>query len=402
MSSRRFPEFIAPLQPANLPVRRCTTSREKASHRVLILRLGAHGDILMGTPLLTALRDAWPDAHITWAVERKEAPSIDAHPLLDEILLWDTSYWKSMMRRGLFPLWTVRALRMRALVREKQYDTFISLQPEEWPLLTRYSGAQVRVGVFDTFRQFSNEAKTSPRTRYYTHPYVFEELPPHRTDQYLLPLRALGLPLPHDKRMTMGVTQEDENTARRLLSENGLEPGQPFAVLAPMTTWPSRCWPAERYAELGNALDADQVGVVVIGSGREKDAVEVVARGMKRRPIVAAGILAFREMAALIAQANLLVSGDTGPMHVAAAVGTPYLALFGPTPMVGRAPLSGRGVSLLHPVPCGPCDQKICPLPAPDTMRCMRLITVTEAHEAARHLLGPGRPWQTSAKVAVP
>ena len=85
-------------------------------------------------------------------------------------------------------------------------------------------------------------------------------------------------------------------------------------------------------------------------------------------------MLTFRQMAALIARAPALVSGDTGPMHVAAAVGTPFVALFGPTPADGRAPLAGRGTVLLHPVPCGPCDQKVCPNKDEDQMRCMRLI----------------------------
>jgi ADP-heptose:LPS heptosyltransferase len=388
MASLAFPEFIDPLQPSNLSVRRCALSREQASHRILIQRNGAHGDILMATPLLTALRDTWPDAHITWVVERKEAPSIDAHPFVDELLLWDSAYWKRMVRRVMIVPWFRHALAMRRLLQQRKYDVFISFQPEEWQLLARGCGAPVRIGVFDTFRQFGKEKQTSANTRYYTDAFVFEQLPPHRTDQYLLPLKSLAIPLPTAKKMVMGFLAEDEERALSVIRDVGIGLEQPIVVLAPMTTWSSRCWPAERYAELADRLDAEGCAIIVIGSAREEPAVRQIAAQMKHtKPIIAAGTLSFREMAALIARANLLISGDTGPMHVAAAVGTPYLALFGPTPAEGRAPLAGRGTVLLHPVPCGPCDQKICPNPGEDQMLCMRLITVEEVVRNSLHFL---------------
>jgi len=92
-------------------------------------------------------------------------------------------------------------------------------------------------------------------------------------------------------------------------------------------------------------------------------------------------------MAALVDRADLLVSGDTGPMHVASALKTPQLALFGPTSSRWYGPLGSTAISLMHPVPCGPCDQKFCPNTGEDFEKCMRLITVEEALEAAMRLL---------------
>lgn len=385
---RRYPEFVPPLSPSNLPVHRCTVPREQASRRILIQRNGAHGDILMGTPLLTAIRAQWPDAHLTWLVERKERESIDAHPCIDELLLWNSAYWKRLLRRGLLPLWTAAALRMRRALRERHFDVFISFQPEEWPLLARNVGAPVRIGVFDTFREFTGDSRTSSNVRFYTRAFTYGELPPHRTDQYLLPLEALGLTASGDKQMTLGFTQDDADAAARFLVGNGIRADAGFVVLAPMTTWPTRCWPGERYAALADRLADDGVPVVLIGSPREREKISAVQAAMRRcRPAVAAGDLTFRQMGALVARAAALVSGDTGPMHVAAAVRTPYVALFGPTPAPGRAPLAGRGRILLHPVPCGPCDKKRCANVGEDFMRCMRLITVEEAHTAVLDLL---------------
>jgi len=116
--------------------------------------------------------------------------------------------------------------------------------------------------------------------------------------------------------------------------------------------------------------------------------VEGIAAGMTERPAIAAGAMTFRQTAALLDRAALLVSGDTGPMHAAAALDTPYVALFGPTAPEWYGPLAGRGQKLFHPVPCGPCDQKHCPNQGDDFERCMRLLTVDEVSEACLSLLG--------------
>lgn len=341
----------------------------------------------MGTPLLAALRVAYPRAHLTWIVEHSEVQAIDANPYLDEYIQWDGAYWKKMLRRGLYPLWLARALAMQKTLREKKYDIFVSFQPEEWPLLVRGVGAPVTVGVFDTFRRYYRAEKTSRNTRLYTHAYAYPNLPDHRIDQYLLTLQALGLSPDVSRQMSMGYTSEDATHVTRFLSETGVTPGERLVVLAPLTTWPTKCWPLERYAALGDALwRRDGCRIIVIGSAKEREAVQALAAQMESRPLVAAGDLTFRQMAALVGRASLLVSGDTGPMHVATALGTPQIALFGPTSPEWYGPRTGWAISLIHPVPCGPCDQKVC-RNAADPHLCMRLISVEEALENACALL---------------
>ena len=383
------PEFVRPLAPCNVPLRRCPTTPDQASHRILILRLGAHGDIVMGSPLLASLRRAWPDAHLTWVTERPSRGAIEASPYIDEVLLWDGTYWKQMLRLGLHPLWLLRSLAFRRELRRRRYDIFISLQPEEWPLLVRGVGAPTAVGIFDTFRRFYQAKRSSRHTRLYTHAYAYPDLPPHRIDQYLMTLQALGLPPATNKQMSVGFTEEDAEFVARFLEAQGVVAGERVAVLAPMTTWPSKCWPAERYAALGDRLARDSgQRVVLIGSAKEQEAVAGVAGQMTAPAIAAAGTFTFRQMVALVARAALVVSGDTGPMHVAAALKTPYLALFGSTSAQWYGPLTGPGRCLSHPVPCGPCDQKFCPVRGEGHLFCQRLITVAEAYAAAQELLG--------------
>jgi len=384
------PEFMVPLMPCNTAVERCPVPRSSATHHILVMRVGAFGDILMGTPLLAALRRAYPHAYLTWIVEHSQVEAIDANPHVDEIIVWDGSYWKRMVRLGLYPVWVVRGLRFARELRQRQYGVFVSFQPEEWPLLLRGVGAPVSVGVFDTFRRYYRARQTSRNTRLYTHAYAYPHLPAHRIDQYLLTLDALGLPSAVPKSMHMGFTAPDRDAAQEFLQRSGCEDGDEVVVLAPLTTWPSKCWPAERYAQLGDRL-AQREGckIVLIGAGREREAVAAIAAQMTTEPIIACGDLSFRQMAALLAQAHLVVSGDTGPMHVAAAVGTPFVALFGPTSAAWYGPQDARGVFLSHLVPCGPCDQKFCPNTGDDYLRCLRLITIDEACQAAERLLVP-------------
>ena len=352
------------------------------------MRTGGFGDILMGTPLLAALRQAYPEAHLTWLGEHSQLQAIDANPYIDECLRWDGGYWRRMLRKLKYPLWIQRALRFQRELRARRFDIFISFQPEEWPLLLYGVGAPQRVGVFDTFRRYYRATRTSGYTRFYTHAYAYPDLPEHRVAQYLLALEALGLPMPDVKQMTMGFTAEDAAVAGALLAQNGIQDGDTFIVLAPMTTWPTKCWSLDRFAELGDALAAGSGHrIVVMCTGPEGEAVSQMTAQMRRPPVLIAGELDFRQAAAVIARAALTVCGDTGPLHVSAAVGTPYVGIFGPTAPQWYAPLAGRGVILSHKVPCGPCDQKRCPIAGDGHMRCLRLITTQEVLAAAEQLL---------------
>lgn len=381
------PRFLLPMTPCNLTVNRCPVSREQASKRILIMRIGAFGDILMGTPLLAALRRAYPDAHLTWAAGDLERQAIDANPYIDELLVWEGGYWKRMIRSLNYPFWLARVLAFRRELRRRRYDVFISFQPEEWPLLTLGVGAPISVGIFDTFKRFHGKSRRPYLRRLYTHPFAEGDLPAHRTDQYLLTLKALGLPPAPDEPTSMGYTAEDAAFVGEFLRQRGIE--RDFAAIAPMTTWATRCWPRERFAALGDAL-AQRHGrqVILIGSAKERDALEEVAGRMERPPLVIAGDFSFRQMAALLARASLLVSSDTGPMHVASALGTPQVALFGPTSPSWYGPRSAQARILAHSVPCGPCDRKVCGNTGADYLRCMRLITVEEVLEAIEVMQG--------------
>lgn len=386
-----FPSFITPLSPVNAEIRRCPVPREKASKRILLVKLLAYGDCIMASPLVRALRDAYPEAYITWMVERKYLQAVDANPDIDEILVWEGSYWQDLLpgrwkkwldipKRRLGTRWLVQAWKFRRQLRRRSFDVLISMHPEKWRSLPAATGAAVSIGVFET---------KPGREQFYTHVHRKEVLPAHRTDQYLTPLASLGLSAAVSKQLVLGFTAEDAQAADALLEQQGHSKDQPFVVLSAVTTSETRNWPAERYVQLGDALAQSGYRVALISSPnpKEREVVSRIAARMQTPPLLALGVLTFRQMAALLARASLIVCGDTGPMHVAAAVGTPYLALFGSTPTLSRAPQAGRGLYLAHAVPCGPCDKDFCTQSGENTLRCLKLISVEETLAAADKLL---------------
>ncbi|MBC7807082.1 MAG: glycosyltransferase family 9 protein [Akkermansiaceae bacterium] len=384
------PRFVTPHTPVNLSVRRCPVSREQASHRILIVLPGALGDIMMGSAILPALRDRYPDAHITWLAHSTALQAIEASPYVDEILLWEGMYWKRKVRTFAWLSWFRAMLAFRRELRCRDYDIFISLQADEWPSLALGSGASVKIGVFDTFRRFFGDRKTRRYTRFYDFSYAFPNLPEHRIDQYLLCLDALGIQKPDDKRITLGYTKDDRAAADRFKAESGLGENEPFVLLVPMTSWYTKCWPGDGFVALGDTLARRGHRVVLSGSPKEGESVRALAERFEVPPIIAAGQLCFRASAALIDDAALVVCGDTGPMHAAVALGTPYVALFGATSPAWYGPLAGHGTVLLHPVPCGPGDQKRCANTGDKFLLCMNLLTVEEVTDAALRLLESG------------
>jgi ADP-heptose:LPS heptosyltransferase len=328
--------------------------------------------------------------HITWMVERRDREAIDANPYVDESCSLDSKYWKRLTRSGLYPIWAVLALRLRHMILQRQFDTLISFQPEDWPTLTRILGNAVRIGIFDTFREYHGQTRTSRRARLFSRPFVYEEHPPHRVDQYLLPLKALDLPepTPEQKRLVMGFTETDLRLALEYIDRE--LKGQPFVVVAPLTGWPSRVWPAERFAAVSDLLQ-ERTGhkVVLVSGGGEKDraVIEEITGRMRHPPSRAVGTFGFRALSALISKAALVLSGDTGPMHIASAFDTPYVALFGPSPIERFAPIVGKGLPMARSVPCGPCHQLECPNQGDDHQLCLKLLTVDDVFAAATSFL---------------
>jgi heptosyltransferase-1 len=333
--------------------------------RILLIKLSSLGDVIHALPTLEALRSLYPRGHITWLVEDINAPVLAGHPALDEV--WPVP--RPRFGNGKFLQHISEMLKAARRLREEPFDLVIDLQgllkSAFW--VTMAHGKR-KVG-YDRTREFSYLALTERLA-----PFASES---HAVWRYLNVARHLGAPAT-PPRFRLGLAPLDDLS--HLLP---LESGHPLAVLHPGARWPTKLWPGAHWARLAAWLARDQgFQVVITGSPGDQDlAAEIVAQA--EVPLInLAGHTSLAELAALLLKARLAVTTDTGPMHLAAALGTPVVALFGPTAPWRTGPF-GEGHELLRlGLPCSPCFRRQCPEP-----RCLTELSVARAQEAVEKIL---------------
>lgn len=278
--------------------------------RILLVRLSAIGDVIHGLPVLNALRAAFPRAFIAWVVEGRSAELLEGHPALDQLIRLPKRWWKSLKQ----------VQELRRTLRALDFDTAVDLQClTKSSVLAWISGAQRRLGAGGkSGRELSklfNNVLTPVAAK-------------HVIEHYLGILKPLGIDSPQ---VCFDLPERDADAefAGDALDEAGV--GQTgFAILNPGAGWPSKLWPAERYGLLAKYL-ARQHGVASLalwgGSNELPLAERIVATSGGHATLAPATSL--RQAAALTRRAALFVGSDTGPMHLAVAVGTPTLSLHG-------------------------------------------------------------------------
>ena len=350
--------------------------------RVLIIKLWALGDILMATPLLTALRQSQPEMHITWIVDSAHADILAGHPLIDEVMPLDSRAWRLHLRRGNLLGWLHQGRDLNRQMRERQFDAAINCHPEKW--WTRWlCAAPVRIGLYPS--------GALPLSRL-AYTLVIPKPPPprHNTDHYLTAAEALGATGPFDRRMRLTVSAADRVAVTLFLeSAPPYQPGKPLVVLHPGgTSQPSKCWPAASYAAVADRLRKDY-NVVITGSSKEQALAEAVVGAMQPpNAVVAAGRFSIGETAALIEKATAVVTGDTSLLHIASALEIPLVGIYGSTRPGDNTPLFGPHMLLFDPdIPCAPCYQFECPLRGRDHLRCQHGVMPAQVLAALHTLL---------------
>jgi heptosyltransferase-1 len=309
--------------------------------RLLIVRLGAMGDVIHGLPAVTALRAAFPDAMLGWLIEERWAellctlptprsgPRSAQRPLVDRIHTVNTRTW----RRAPFSAATwERVAASLSDLRAAQYETVVDLQGAvRSSLLARWSGAPVIYGAA--------QPRENLATMFYTRQVITRG--EHIVEQNLSLAEAVAhralkiseVELPHDD-------AADQECDRRLKAQDTPE----FALLNPGAGWRAKRWPAERYGEVARQLAENGVKALINFGPGEED----LARAVK----IASGGAAetftgsITQLIALTRRARLFIGGDTGPMHMAAALGVPVVGIFGPTDPARNGPFQTRGIVL--------------------------------------------------------
>ena len=285
----------------------------------LLVRLGSLGDVIHALPAASALRDTFPEARIDWAIDPKWQRLLEGNPDLNEIIPVDRKSAAGIAA-------TV------AKLRAAQYTCAIDFQAlYKSALLAFSSGAPRRIGFQSSY------AREALASLLYT-----DQLNPrgaHKVDHNLTLAEAAGARLTNP-RFPLHIRDEDEDRVTQELARHNISD---FYVLNPGGGWRSKCWPPERYGELHRKL-AEQHGwrgVVSFGPGEENLAQEVVSTA-RALPAAAAIPLALGPLMALMRRAKFVVSADTGPLHLAAALGTPSSASSAPPIPPATAPTATR------------------------------------------------------------
>jgi ADP-heptose:LPS heptosyltransferase len=353
--------------------------------RVLLIRLRLIGDVVLSTPVIRALRRAFPDATLTYLVERDAAAVVAGNRDLDRILVVERT-------RGLRRVLDDAKLAWQ--LRRDRYDVVIDMHGgprSSWLALA--TGAAQRIGYDMPGRQWMY-TRTIPRAR---------ELRPRHSvlNQWDLLEGIEGWPGeaadPARDAVAMPVDPEADRRIVARLRSAGVAPGHQLIVLHVSASNPFRRWPEPAFAEVvANLVSPSPGRRVILSSGpsdrRAADRIVAAARALlpeaARSQVIDFGEFDLAELRALVERSVLFIGGDTGPLHVAATTATPIVAIYGPTLPARSTPWRSPSIPSesieTAGLPCRPCDQRVC---APGDYRCLTAIKPADVVLAAERML---------------
>jgi heptosyltransferase-2 len=327
----------------------------------------------MALPALAAARRLWPGAALAVQAHDRVRPLFEENPLVDRVL--------PVPARG-GPTWaeSVAALRRGA------FHTGVLLTGSfSSALLFALGNVRERVGWRGGAREvLLSRALSAPRRDR------------RLTDQYLDIVEALG-DVTRDSGLSYAPPDADVRRADLWLLDHGLSGRHPVALAPGAVYGPAKRWPAERFRELARRLSERDVDAVVIGTSPEASLLREIAGGIPRARVMA-GDLSLREVCALVSRCRALIGNDTGLLHVARAVGTPVIGIYGSTNPVWTGPDPGEGEVVTLGLRCSPCYRRECPL-REDRLGCLRGITVEMVEAAFDRWDGGSRPRDNRGRV---
>jgi heptosyltransferase I len=337
--------------------------RRREFRKILLIKLSAVGDVVHTLPVLNKLRRRYPDAQIDWVVTPAIGELLRHHPALNNVIDFD--------RDTSAPPWAWAALssytRLAMKLRPVGYDLAIDLHCQvRSAFLAFVSGAPVRIGfdkerpevwansrqVTDDFRKHAWQGAREGAWLFYTHRIPLPTMDVHVIDHY----QSVGALLGFDQSPTdfsFRIPQAAHDRVDALLRERGLDNARPV-VIAPRGNWETKRWPDEKSADVARHFLDRGYPVVLVGAPRERHVGEAIAR-LAPGVVDLTGQTALSELAALISRAALCIAHDSGPMHLAVALGIPVVALFGPSDTVWAGPYHRDDAVVRAGLACSPC-----------------------------------------------
>jgi len=344
---------------------------------ILIVKLSAIGDVIHTLPALNAVRKHHPDAHITWLVEEDAATLIEGHEAFDRILVSKRKRWIKSLRTA-SRLSTIKEIyRFIKVLRDTRYDMILDFQ------------ALLKSGILIALARGRRKIGFGKGLEHMEHSYLFlnEHVPAvsmehHALSRGLMLLNALGIPTP-DVEYNLPVSDHDRKKVDDLLIQHGIMDANVVIAINPVAKWETKLWSNEKFARLADRIiDKYDAGIIFTGGSEDRSIIQDIMSAMNGRALNLAGHTTLKMLAALYEKTELVVSTDTGPMHLAAAVGTPVVALFGPTAPWRTGPYGSGHQVVTSSQTCAPCFKRHC-----QTYDCMSLISVDQVFNAVSKII---------------
>ena len=305
--------------------------------RILIVKLGSIGDVIHSLPVLCTLRTTFPESFIGWVVEEAAFPVLQGNQDLNELILLERKKLTGISSVSYINYWIRR-------LQEKDFDTVFDLHNLlKSGMISYFSGAPLRVG-FRKMREgnflfMNHRIKPSPHCR-------------HAVEKYLNLLRALGVDESQwVKRFPLTWNNEDEAIVHRFMVDNQLHQGGALVAINPGANWSSKQWMPERYAKVADEIMKwFGVRVLILWGPGERSIAESLLNKMSR-PGILSPQTTIKQLMALIHRCDLLISGDSAPVHIAAALKIPTVTLFGPSDPNRNAPYGDPHRIVASPIP---------------------------------------------------
>ncbi len=342
--------------------------KERKIENVLVVRTDRIGDVVLTLPMVAVLRESIPGIRISMLLRSNTSALAEGFAGLDTILTYD----ESGEQKGFFAI--------LAELRARRFDLVVVSHPTfRIAVLTALAGVPLRVGTGYRWYSFLFNRKV------FEHRKTAEK---HESEYNIFLLQAIGVRVPRVPRIELAVPESSNEAAAAELRRLGIATAERYVVLHPGSGGSARDWSAVNFGDLARGLAADGFKVVVTGTGTERDLVGEVLTRAGGAALGSAGQMSLKVLAAFIGHAQLFVSNSTGPLHIAAAVGTPVIAFYPPIRECSArrwGPLAEEKVVFTADnVTCPRCHGGPC-----QGNDCMDQITVVDVLAAARNLLVP-------------
>ena len=341
--------------------------------RFLMVRLSSIGDVLHATTVAHNLKQAYPECHITWIVSRTAAELLHDNPDIDVLFVWSREdFEKALHARQFLKAWSCISL-LRDFFAKQHFDIALDVHGLFMTgVITRLSKAPRRIGM----------AGTRELNRFFMTELAAPAASPHMIKRYLSVLTALGIKN-NEYQLLLKLPAELSDFSAKFQLAHGIGCEQKLLMVTPWTSWKSKNWGIDNFAACLNELPAD-VQILLCGGPGDRENNKRICQAVSRPLIDATGQTSLLELAALMAKADLLLTGDTGALHIATALTVPTLSLWGPTHPEKYGPLVPGHVFLCATGECTNCNKTKCRL---QTNACMNSLLPQQVANKTMELL---------------